>query len=155
MGICGGYQMLGRKVCDPMGIEGEAGETPGLGLLDIETVMSADKSLREVRAQHVATGCEVDGYEIHIGVSDGPDRARPFAMVDGTPEGARSADGLVTGSYLHGMFTQDAFRRAFLEGLGAPPSEARYASRVEQTLDALAAHLETHLDVDGLLGLAR
>ncbi|GAW37028.1 cobyric acid synthase [Roseovarius sp. A-2] len=154
MGICGGYQMLGRKVCDPMGIEGEAGETPGLGLLDIETVMSADKSLREVRAQHVATGCEVDGYEIHIGVSDGPDRARPFAMVDGVPEGARSADGLVTGSYLHGMFTQDAFRRAFLEGLGAPPSEARYASRVEQTLDALAAHLEAHLDVDGLLGLA-
>jgi adenosylcobyric acid synthase len=154
MGICGGYQMLGRMVCDPLGIEGEAGETPGLGLLDIETVMSAEKSLCEVRAHHVATGCQVDGYEIHIGVSDGPDRARPFAMVDGVPEGARSADGLVTGSYLHGMFTQDAFRRAFLEGLGAPPSEARYASRVEQTLDALAAHLETHLDVDGLLGLA-
>ena len=153
LGICGGYQMLGRVISDPEGIEGPAGETPGLGHLDVTTVMSPDKRLTRTSATHAATGAVMEGYEIHIGRTDGPDRARPFAQVEGTPEGALSADGSIMGSYLHGMFTGDGFRAAFLANLGAP-SGAQYGASVERTLDALADHMEAHLDVDGLLTLA-
>ena len=117
LGICGGYQMLGQRVSDPEGIEGPAGETAGLGHLDIETVMTPDKRLSRVRATHVASGLPVEGYEIHIGRSQGADCARPFAMVDGRPEGAIRADGRVVGSYLHGLFHMDGFRAAYLAGL--------------------------------------
>ena len=154
LGICGGYQMLGRTLCDPQGIEGPPGETPGLGLLDIETEMTAAKRLSETRAVHAATGQGFAGYEIHMGRSAGPDCGRPFAFVDGQPEGAVSADGRVCGSYLHGMFRDDAFRAAFLRDLGAGPGGLRYDQTVEDTLDALAQHMEAHLDVSGLLDLA-
>lgn len=154
LGICGGYQMLGRTLCDPQGIEGRPGETPGLGLLDIETEMTAAKRLSETRAVHAATGQGFAGYEIHMGRSAGPDCARPFAFVDGQPEGAVSADGRVCGSYLHGMFRDDAFRAAFLRDLGAGPGGLHYDQTVEDTLDALAQHMEAHLDVSGLLDLA-
>ena len=155
LGICGGYQMLGHSVADPEGIEGEPGETPGLGLLDVTTVMTADKRLARVRASHATTGLPVSGYEIHIGATDGPDRARPFAHVDGRPEGARSADGRVEGSYLHGLFAEDAFRTAWLAGIGAAAGGVAYGAAVEAVLDRLAAHLESHLDVDALLATAR
>lgn len=155
LGICGGYQMLGRVVRDPLGIEGPAGETVGLGLLNVTTEMTPDKRLTRTRAVHAATGLEVEGYEIHIGATHGPDRTRPFAHVAGQPEGAISADGRIIGSYLHGLFRADAFRAAFLRGLGAQTSGLAYGRVVEETLDALAAHMETHLDVDGLLALAR
>lgn len=154
LGICGGYQMLGTRIVDPDGIEGAPGETPGLGLLDVATTMSADKRLTRAEATHAATGAPMQGYEIHIGRTDGPDRARPFAQVEGEPEGAVSADGRIMGSYLHGMFSGDAFRAAFLRRLGAR-STANYGATVEATLDRLAAHLEAHLDVEGLLALAR
>jgi adenosylcobyric acid synthase len=155
LGICGGYQMLGRVVRDPDGIEGAAGETPGLGLLDIETTMRTQKSLSRVRAVHVATGAAMEGYEIHIGRSDGESRSRPFARVRGEPEGATSRNGRIMGSYLHGMFSDDAFRSAFLRHLGAETSALAYADAIETTLDALAAHIEAHVDVAGLLALAR
>lgn len=155
LGLCGGYQMLGRSVADPGGIEGEPGVTPGLGLLDVETVMHADKRLARITAVHAGSGMTVSGYEIHIGRTEGPDRARPFAHVDGLPEGARSPDGRVEGSYLHGLFAQDAFRSAWLAALGAAPGGVAYGPAVERTLDDLAAHLEAHLDVAGLLSLAR
>ncbi|MEP6018015.1 MAG: cobyric acid synthase [Paracoccaceae bacterium] len=155
LGICGGYQMLGHVVSDPEGIEASAGDTPGLGLLDVETTMGGDKSLRDVQAKHVNSGVDFNGYEIHIGQTTGPDCARPFAQIGGRVDGAMSADGLVSGSYLHGMFSDDAFRRAFLHDLGAGVSDLNYDAQVDQTLDDLAAHLELHLDVDGLLGLAR
>ncbi len=154
LGICGGYQMLGRVIADPDGIEGAAGETGGLGLLDVVTVMSAEKRLTRISAIHAASGAAMEGYEIHIGRTEGPDRARPFAMVNGAPEGAVSADGRIMGSYLHGMFTGDTFRAAFLGGLGAA-SVAGYGQGVEAVLDALADHMEAHLDVAGLLSLAR
>ncbi len=154
LGICGGYQMLGHRVADPMGIEGPPGDTPGLGLLDVRTVMGGDKQLTEVRACHTMLDLPFTGYEIHIGRSDGPDCARPFAHVRGRPEGAVSPCGRVAGSYLHGMFADDVFRRAWLAELGAQPSDTAYTSRVEDTLDALAEHLTTHLDVPGLLALA-
>lgn len=155
LGICGGYQMLGREIHDPDGIEGPPGSVPGLGFLDLSTTMRADKRLTRTQARHLATGQEVSGYEIHIGETSGPDRARPFAEVGGQGEGAVSADGRVQGSYLHGLFSADAFRAAYLAGLGAAPSGLNYEAGVEETLDALAAHLEAHLDVAGLLALAR
>ncbi|MDE3120391.1 MAG: cobyric acid synthase [Paracoccaceae bacterium] len=155
LGICGGYQLLGRIIDDPAGIEGAAGQSAGLGLLDVTTEMSPDKRLERVRAVHAATGTPFEGYEIHIGRTAGPDCSRPFAHVDGLAEGAMSADGRVMGSYLHGMFTDDGFRAAFLQRLGAAPSGIAYGAGVEAALDALAAHLEAHLDVGALLALAR
>jgi adenosylcobyric acid synthase len=155
LGICGGYQMLGTLVSDPEGIEGPAGETPGLGLLDVATLMTPDKRLTRTTARHVATGLPITAYEIHIGRSTGPDCARPFARTEGRPEGAISAGGRVMGSYLHGMFSDDAFRAAFLLDLGITAPLRNHAAEVEATLDALADHLERHLDVSGLLSLAR
>jgi adenosylcobyric acid synthase len=155
LGICGGYQMLGRSVADPEGIEGPAGETPGLGLLDVTTVMTPEKALTRVKAGHAATGEALEAYEIHIGRTEGSDRTRPFAFVDGAAEGAVSADGRVHGTCLHGLFTSDAFRRAFLAHLGIEASGEQYRTRIESVLDALADHIENHLDVDGLFALAR
>lgn len=155
LGICGGYQMLGRVIADPEGIEGPAGESPGLGLLDVTTVMTPEKRLRRVAAQHMATGLSVAGYEIHIGRTEGPDRARPFADVAGAAEGAISADGRVSGSYLHGLFAADDFRAAFLSGLGIAASGRGHEAGVEAALEALADHVEEHLDVGGLFALAR
>ncbi|MEM6388959.1 MAG: cobyric acid synthase [Pseudomonadota bacterium] len=154
LGLCGGYQMLGQSIDDPHGIEGKAGRDPGLGLLAVDTVMHPDKRLSQVSATHRASGTDFEGYEIHIGQSDGPDRALPFADIDGQPEGAISADGRVIGSYLHGMFASDAFRAAFLAAFGAP-STASYGATVEAVLDDLAQHLEAHLDLDAMLALAR
>ena len=153
LGLCGGYQMLGRTVRDPDGLEGAPGDTPGLALLDVETTIGADKRLARIGAVHAASGAPISGYEIHMGLTEGPGRAHPFAHVDGRPEGAMSPDGRVTGSYLHGMFSADVFRAAFLARLGAPESGFDYAAGVEAALDELAAHLETHLDVPGLLAL--
>ena len=156
VGLCGGYQMLGRRVADPAGIEGAPGETAGLGLLDVETVMGRAKHL--VRAQgHACEGGEaVAGYEMHMGRTTGPDTARPLLTLAGKPEGARSGDGRVMGCYLHGLFAADGFRRAFLAGLkGRERAGIAYDALVEQTLDALGAHLEAHLDLDRLLEVAR
>jgi adenosylcobyric acid synthase len=155
LGICGGYQMLGKSVADPDGIEGPAGDTPGLGLLDVATVMTQEKALTRVSAVHAATGAALDAYEIHIGRTEGGDLAHPFSFIDEQPEGAVSADGLIHGTYLHGLFTSDSFRRAYLAQLGVEASGEHYRARVVSTLDALADHIEKHLNVDGLLQLAR
>lgn len=154
LGLCGGYQMLGREIADPDGIEGKPGSVPGLGLLDLVTTMTPDKRVTETTALHPASGTRVQGYEIHLGQTSGPDRARPMFTVNTQPEGAIRADGRVMGSYLHGMFTADPFRRAFLGSLGATPGNASYDQTVEQTLDALADHLAAHVDCDRLLTLA-
>ena len=117
--------------------------------------MTPDKRLTRTEAVHAPTGLAISGYEIHIGRTEGADRARPFARIGGAPEGATSADGRVTGSYLHGMFSQDAFRAAYLAQIGVAASGRSQGASVEAALDALADHLEAHLDVGGLLGLAR
>jgi adenosylcobyric acid synthase len=155
LGVCGGYQMLGRSVADPEGIEGPPGESPGLGLLDLTTVMTAQKTVTRVAASHAATGERIEAYEIHIGLTEGQDRTRPFAILDGAPEGAVSADGRVHGSYMHGLFASDRFRRAFLAQMDIPAADQHYRARVDDALDALSDHIENHLDVDGLLALAR
>ena len=154
LGLCGGYQMLGHSVADPGGVEGPAGTVAGLGLLDVDTVLTGNKATRLVIGTHRATGSPVRGYEIHLGRSEGPDCARPVLDLDGRLDGATSANGAVAGTYVHGLFTDDAFRAAYLAGFGAA-STIDYETRVERALDALADHVEAHLDVDQILAIAR
>ena len=154
LGICGGYQMLGQTINDPDGVEGTPGSTPGLGLLDVETEMTAQKRLTETPTHHVATNAPFLGYEIHMGRTTGPDTARPFALAASGPDGATSPDGKVSGSYFHGMFRDDGFRAAFLGSLGQESSGLSYAATVDGTLDELARHMEAHLDLNAILALA-
>jgi adenosylcobyric acid synthase len=154
LGLCGGYQMLGRTVADPDGVEGAAGTTDGLGLLDVATVMTADKSTVEVSGRHCATGAPLRGYEIHLGRTEGPDCARPMLTIDGRPDGATSPDGRAQGTYVHGLFASDEFRRAWLADFSVASALA-YEATVERALDGLADHLEAHLDIDAILAIAR
>ncbi len=154
LGICGGYQMLGKAIHDPQGLEGPPGSAEGLGLLDVETTLTADKTLANVTATHCASGEKMIGYEIHLGVTQGPDCTRPFATIDGKPEGAISLNRRIAGTYLHGTFTADSFRRAFLAQVGAEADDMCFNATIDQTLDDLAAHLETHLDIDRLYDLS-
>ncbi len=154
LGICGGYQMLGQEIIDDDGIEGAPARVAGLGLLDVRTVMAPQKRLALSNASYLPSGDAVSGYEIHIGQTDGPDCARAWLSLDGRGEGAASPDGRVMGCYLHGLFAADAFRAAFLADIGKPVTHHDYARSVTDTLDALADHLETHMDIDTLLALA-
>jgi adenosylcobyric acid synthase len=155
LGLCGGYQMLGRTIADPQGIEGPAAKVAGLGLLGVETVLSDCKRLEPIRGE-TASGAPFTGYEMHIGETAGPDCARPFARLDnGAPDGAISADDRVFGTYIHGLFADDHQRAAWLNRLSAGPSAIAYDDLIERTLDRLAAHLAAHLDLDRLLSLAR
>src|SRR3954465_15884711 len=153
LGLCGGYQMLGRTIVDSDGVDGVPGTVDGLGLLDIETVMSGRKSTTIVSGTHAATGAVVQGYEIHMGRSSGKDCERPWLMIGDRPDGASSRDGRVQGTYVHGLFTGDSFRKAWLAQLGIASSLA-YEAEVEAALDALADHCETHLDIDALIAIA-
>ncbi|MET0588968.1 MAG: cobyric acid synthase [Novosphingobium sp.] len=152
LGLCGGYQMLGRRIADPHGVEGPAGERAGLGLLDVETVLSPGKALD--RVEGTALGAPFDGYEMHIGQTSGPDCARPFAMLGNRPDGAISADGRVLGSYVHGLFSSTPLRSALLRRLDAVSDGLDHASAVDAALDEFALSMEEHLDVDGLASLA-
>ena len=146
--------MLGTDIADPDGIEGTPCTVKGLGLLNIKTLMKPQKRLAQSTATHLATGTQLKGYEIHIGETTGPDCENAWLSIDGRPEGAASANGQIKGCYLHGLFSSDSFRQSFLEGLGKPMMAYDYTANVESTLDALAAHLETHMDLDALLKLA-
>jgi len=154
LGLCGGYQMLGRSVADPLGIEGPPGRVEGLGLLDVETELAPAKILRH--ATGTALGAPVTGYEMHMGETRGPDTARPFAELDGLgPEGAVSRDGSVMGSYLHGLLASAEARTALLARIGVAGGGRDYAADVDAALDEIAARLEEHVDVDALLQLAK
>ena len=155
LGICGGYQMLGRRIADPDGHEGPPGEAAGLGLLNLDTVLGNSKRLGLVAGDDVANGAAVSGYEMHLGVTTGAALQRPMLRLGDRADGAATADGRVAGCYLHGLFASDTFRRAFLASLGAAPSALAYETMVDDTLDRLAAHLEAHLDLDALLAAAR
>ena len=155
LGICGGYQILGKTIADPEGIEGPISRADGLGLLDMETVLSPEKSLGKRAGIHIESGEALHGYEIHLGLTSGPDQARPFLELDGGTDGARSADGRVEGCYLHGLMRADAFRHAYLSKLRArQQSGVNHDALVDQTLDGLAAHLEENLDLDRMLEIA-
>ena len=155
LGICGGYQILGRTIADPEGYEGPPGAAPGLGLLDIDTVLGDRKRLGLVEGTDLDWAKPVRGYEMHLGVTSGAGLTRPMLRLGDRTDGAVSADGRVAGCYLHGLFASDAFRRAFLSRLGAAPSGLAYEAMVDATLDKLADHLEASLDLDALLAAAR
>ncbi len=156
LGICGGYQMLGRVIHDPQGLEGPPGSEPGLALLDVETRLQEEKTTRRTLATHLATNAPLKAYEIHLGATEGADCSRPFArLADGRDDGACSPDGLVQGTYLHGAFASDSFRRAWLAGLGVRAFGPSHTARVEAALEALADHLRQNLDLQALLDIAR
>ena len=154
LGICGGFQMLGRRIADPHGIEGPPGEAPGLGLLDVETVLEGDKVLRPVRG-HGARGGAFRGYEMHIGRTTGAGLAHPFLSIDGEgPHGAVSADGRVAGAYIHGLFEAGALRRELIEDLGAASTGHDHAWLTEAALDEIAGILERSIDIAALSRIA-
>ncbi len=153
LGICGGYQMLGHSVTDPEGRDGAAGSAPGLGLLDITTTMHADKTLAQRSARCAVTNSTVSAYEIHVGESNGADCMRPMTIIEGRREGARSPCGRIEGTYLHGLFSNDDYRKSWLLRAGAKDlSAVSYEARVDQALDELANGLASHADVDRLFG---
>ena len=150
LGLCGGYQMLGRSIADPGGVEGPAERVAGLALLDVDTVLGGDKTLVQVAG--TARAAPFRGYEMHVGRTIGPDAARPLAYLsDGRAEGATSVDGLVAGSYVHGLFDLAEQRAAWLGVAGAGPD---HSASVDAALDAIAQELEQHLDLDALLALS-
>lgn len=154
LGICGGYQMLGRVIDDPEGVEGAPARVAGLGLLNVETRMTGTKALRAVSGE--ALGARFRGYEMHMGESHGPDTARPFGrLADGRMDGAINPAGNVMGSYVHGLLGEAALRTALLARLGVPASGADYAATVDDALDEIAAGLESHLDVEAMIAIAR
>jgi adenosylcobyric acid synthase len=155
LGLCGGFQMLGREISDPDGVEGVPRTVDGLGYLDFTTVLRGEKTLRRVRG--AAMGALFEGYEMHVGVSEGTALGRPFLHLDdGRAEGAVSGDGRISGCYVHGLFASDDFRRAWLATFDAAlASPLRYEALIEQTLDELAAHLTQHIDMEAMLKLAR
>jgi adenosylcobyric acid synthase len=154
LGLCGGYQMLGRSIADPEGIEGPAGEVEGLGLLDISTVLIGDKRLAAVGGRFM--GARFAGYEMHIGRTTGPGTESPLlTFADGRPDGAVSVDGRVAGTYVHGLFAGDAARAAWLASLGVAAAPRSHAAEIERVLDVLADHLEQHVDIGRLISVAR
>ena len=155
LGICGGYQMLGKTVSDPQGMEGPPGEIEGLKLLDVATVLTGDKTLRQVEGACLTNGAPFRGYEMHVGETSGPDCARPLLrFADGQLDGAVSESGQIAGAYVHGLFADDRQRAAWLAALGTTTGLS-YEATIERTLDALANHCEAHLDCDALLAATR
>jgi adenosylcobyric acid synthase len=154
IGICGGYQMLGDRVTDPHGIEGNVSEIAGLGLLAVETEMAPEKTVRNTSARSAIYDVVLEGYEIHLGRTKGADCARPAVIIDGRPDGAVSPDGLVSGTYLHGLFASDAYRAALLKSFGIEGGGENYRLSVDRALDDVAAELESVLNprwLDGLM----
>ncbi len=157
LGVCGGYQMLGETIADSEGVEGVPETVEGLGLLRVNTVMTGKKTLEAVTGVTVADDVTFSGYEMHMGKTTGDDLVRPLVRFsDGHVDGAVSEDGVVSGTYAHGFFAHDAQRGAWVKRLGGLADERlNYDTKIEKTLDDLAAHLERHLDIEALLKLAR
>jgi len=151
LGICGGYQMLGHLIHDPHGVEGAAGSSPGLGLLEVETTLAPRKQLRNVRGRLAFAAAPVRGYEIHAGITEGPACLRPCAQLTHAADGARTNDGVVMGTYLHGLFEEPAACDALLRWAGlAAPQSPDYAAHCAAQLDRLADTVEEHLDLHAL-----
>ncbi|WP_124948466.1 cobyric acid synthase [Sulfuriferula thiophila] len=156
IGICGGLQMLGTAIHDPLGIEGEAGSSAGLGLLELETTLAAHKQLRNVSGMLSLNHAAIAGYEIHAGISQGTALQHPAAWLDGKPDGAISPDGQVLATYVHGIFDMPASCDALLAWAGlqqaaSPDLDALY----EASLDILADNVEQHLDTSKLKAMLK
>ena len=154
LGLCGGYQMLGRRIADPDGIEGPPDEAAGLGLLDVETTLGGDKILTATTGHLTAGNAPFEGYEIHIGRTRGPDTARPFLHTQAGPQGAMSTNGQIAGCYVHGLFQQGTARAAILQSLGTASTLTNHGAIVETALDEIAAVLAERLDIAGLAATA-
>lgn len=156
LGLCGGYQMLGKRISDPHGIEGPARSVDGLGLLDVATELGSEKRLADVSGTLSGSNAAFKGYEMHVGTTLGPDLTQPFLRFsDGRFDGAISADGRVAGCYVHGLFASDAARSAFLSGFGIEIAAESYEATIDEVLDRFAEHLSQHIDIERLLTLAR
>jgi adenosylcobyric acid synthase len=155
LGVCGGYQMLGRTVSDPEGIEGAPGQAAGLGLLDVETVLLGDKVLRAASGRLLDGDAAFSGYEMHVGRTTGLGTVRPMLVFDGgTSDGALSADGRVAGAYVHGLFERGEARAALLAPLGVAALPRDHAAQVDAALDEIAAILERSLDIEAIARIA-
>jgi len=158
-GLCGGYQMLGQTILDPHGVEGAPGRTEGLGLLPVVTTLEREKTLARTSGVWIANGMAVEGYEIHMGVTERPEELVPAIRTsDGRGEGARNRDGRLWGTYLHGLFDAGTFRRAFLRDLAPDrykPAGVDLAHTIgefkDRQYDLLAEHFESHLDMSALM----
>ncbi len=156
LGLCGGYQMLGKTIADPHGIEGAPRTVEGLGLLDVETTFGREKTLVEVSGTLAQSGAAFKGYEMHVGHTSGPDTVRPIVrFADSRVDGATSSDGCVSGCYVHGLFASDAARVACLSSFGVASSGESYETMIDAVLDRLADHLAQYIDIEALLNLAR
>ncbi|NHN84265.1 cobyric acid synthase [Acetobacter musti] len=154
LGICGGYQMLGRRIADPQGLEGDAEEMAGLGLLETDTELAGHKVL--TRVSGVALGADFLGYEIHVGKETWRGDVRPFARLDdGRSDGAVSGNGRVMGTYCHGLLGAPGFRSALMAQMGVRSDAVDHEIMVNAALDEIAEVLERSIDLDGVLALAR
>jgi adenosylcobyric acid synthase len=155
LGICGGYQMLGRSIADPEGVEGPSGTVAGLGYLPVTTELTGDKRVTDTQGVELASGASFEGYEIHAGrtVADA-DVPALLRFADGTTDGARSADGRIAGCYVHGLFNRAEQRAAWLSRLGAVSDGVNQSDRVNSALDELAAELARVVNLDRLLSIA-
>ncbi|MFC3581421.1 cobyric acid synthase [Sphingomonas hylomeconis] len=155
LGICGGYQMLGRTIADPAGIEGVAGTVAGLDLLPIDTVIAGDKTTRPIEGRFVAGEAGFGGYEIHAGVTTVDPGAPPLLrFADGTFDGASARDGRIAGCYVHGLFDRAEARAHLIATLGAASDGTERREEIDHALDAIAATLEDVLDIDAILTIA-
>ena len=151
IGICGGFQMLGTRIEDPHGLEGEPGASAGLGLLDMTTVLEPEKRLCNVEGRLALDDSPITGYEIHAGVTRGPALARPAVRLGDRDDGALSEDGQILGTYLHGLFEQRAACDALLAWAGLHrPRTPDYSALRESAIERLADMVETHLDLRAL-----
>jgi cobyric acid synthase len=154
VGICGGFQIMGREIADPFGIESAAGRSlPGLGLLPVRTTLAREKTLTRASARHLTSGCEVYGYEIHHGLTDGGRLAPLIRREDGEAIGVGSENGLLWGTYLHGIFDADGFRRWFIDRLRirrglAPLGRIAAVYDLEPAFERLAATVRRSLRMD-------
>ncbi|USI74319.1 cobyric acid synthase [Sphingomonas morindae] len=156
LGLCGGYQMLGRSIADPDGIEGPPGEAAGLGLLPITTRLAPAKRVRRAEGVHVAGGAPFVGYEIHAGVTERDPGTPPLLrFADGEEDGAVAAGGRIAGCYVHGLFDAKAARAHWLEKIGAASDGRERGDTLDAALDAIAVRLEAALDIDALIALAK
>ena len=154
LGICAGYQMLGKKIDNTLGQEGKPSMIEGLNILDVDTVLTTTKTLTRVLAKHSTSGINFEGYEIHIGKTKGNDCDKPFAIVNNENEGAVSENGCVMGSYLHGMFKNNDFRSNFLNKIGFKSSNLDYSKNVDQSLNNFADFLEENINVSEIFDKA-
>jgi adenosylcobyric acid synthase len=155
LGICGGYQMMGKTIADPLGIEGEPATVAGLGLLPVNTVLNAAKRVTEVSGVSLPDHTPFRGYEIHCGRTESEPGTAPFLRFsDGSLDGAASPDGRVAGCYIHRLFDDPAQRAYRLAALGATSDGIDQTARVETALDAVAATLAECLDIEGILSIA-